>query len=223
MNFNNNVFTLLTEEQAVDNQIDVIKKVGTKCAVSDFAILLGATVDSYYHIDGDKSLKGRTGWWHLSTSAGSWNVSTIARTGVRISNYAGNRSGGIRPVLPYSNISNISNNVVAGGNGLLEVEYGEYPQYAVDVDLSRVLDNLFHAGTLKKTGKTYTTDSIRCGQNSTLFCAQEHIEYEHNGKHYVRTKYINTYSYKLSNGQAYNAGDEVWLEVSPIKWIAYQG
>jgi len=43
-----------------------------------------------------------------------------------------------------------------------------------------------------------------------------------NIKCYVRTKYINTYSYKLSDGRKYREGDTVWLEVSPLKWIVYE-
>ncbi len=48
-------FTFLTEEQIFgSNQIDVIKKRGTKAAISDFSILLGGWV-SDYHIDSDSS------------------------------------------------------------------------------------------------------------------------------------------------------------------------
>lgn len=71
MNFNNNEFTLLSDEQTFGSQqIDVIKKIGRKCAISDFAILLGAYVSSDYHVDGDNSMRGRIGWWYLSSSDG---------------------------------------------------------------------------------------------------------------------------------------------------------
>ena len=222
MNYNNNEFTLLTEEQVFGSQsIDVIKKIGTKCAVSDFAILLGAYVYDDYHVDGDNSMRGRTGWWYLSSSDGDGDVRIIDNAGIRKSNFADKRSGGVRPVLPYSNISNISNNVVTGGNGLLEVEYGEYPQYAVDADLSRILDNLFHVGALRKAGKTYTTDSRSTDEGRIKFSPVEHKEYEYNGKKYVRVKDNPYFSggFTLSNSEKYKDGDYVWVEVSPIKWI----
>lgn len=61
-------FTLLTEEQIFgDNQIDVLKKFGTKCAISDFAILLGGYVDSDFYTSEGETLKNRTGWWWTKT------------------------------------------------------------------------------------------------------------------------------------------------------------
>ena len=44
-------FTFLTEEQIFgSNQIDVIRKRGTKAAITDFSILLGAYVSELMHI-----------------------------------------------------------------------------------------------------------------------------------------------------------------------------
>ena len=220
MNFNNNEFTLLSDEQTFGSQqIDVIDKMGGMCAISDFAIILGAYVSDDYHVDGDRSLKGRTGWWYLSSFDGDGDVRAVNVAGARKRTHAGKRTGAIRPALPYSNISDISPNGVRGREGFLEVEYGEYPQYVVDTSLARTLESNFSAGRIKKTGKTYTTDSRKWNENSSPFRAQEHEEYEYNGKRYIRTKYINTSSYKLSNGKTYNEGNTVWLEVSPLKWI----
>ena len=219
MNFNNNEFTLLSDEQVFGSQkIDVIKKMGGACAISDFAILLGGYVSDYY-VKCDSSLKGRIGWWYLSSSDGNGGVYDYFKDGDRAWTFAGLRSGGVRPVLPYSNISNISSNGVRRREGFFEVEYGEYPQYVVDTSLARTLESNFLSGTIKKTGKTYTTDSRKFDVNSSPFRAYEHEEYEYNGKRYIRIKIPNGLSYRLSNGKKYNEGDTVWLEVSPIKWI----
>lgn len=99
----------------------------------------------------------------------------------------------------------------------MEVEYGEYPQYAVDANLGRTLDREFASGRLKKTGKTYTTDSSRF--NSDSFEARKHHEYEYNGKKYVKVKYIHFECCKLSNGREFYNENEVWVEVAPIKWL----
>ncbi|MBO5183100.1 MAG: hypothetical protein J6B64_01750 [Bacilli bacterium] len=221
MNFNNNEFTLLSDEQTFGSQqIDVIKKMGGKCAISDFAILLGAYVSSDYHVDGDNSMRGRTGWWYLSSSAGDGDVRDVDEDGARNWTYAGKRSGAVRPALPFSNISDISLNGVKGRHGFLEVEYGEYPQYAVDTNLGRILDDSFQAGVLRRTGKTYTTDSRRWNANSERFSPVQHEEFEYNGKRYVRVKSNDTdENFKLSNGVTVHPGMYVWLEVSPIKWI----
>ena len=220
MNFNNNEFTLLSEEQTFGSQqIDVIDKMGGRCAISDFAILLGAYV-SGYHVDGDNSMRGRTGWWYLSSPYYDMDVYDVDIVGTRVWTPAGKRSGAVRPVLPFSNISDISLNGVKGRHGFLEVEYGEYPQYAVDTNLGRILDDSFQAGVLRRTGKTYTTDSRRWNANSERFSPVQHEEFEYNGKLYVRVKSTDTDEYfKLSNGVTVHPGMYVWLEVSPIKWI----
>ena len=221
MNFNNNEFTLLSDEQTFGSQqIDVIKKMGRKCAISDFAILLGAYVSSDYHVDGDNSMRGRTGWWYLSSSDGYGNVRGVNEESNRTYTPAGKRSGAVRPALPFSNISDISMNGVKGRHGFLEVEYGEYPQYAVYTNLGRILDDSFQAGVLRRTGKTYTTDSRRWDANSERFSPVQHEEFEYNGKRYVRVKSNDTdENFKLSNGVTVHPGMYVWLEVSPIKWI----
>ena len=221
MNFGiNSEFTLLSDEQTFgSNKINVIEKLGGKCAISDFAILLGAYVSDDYHVDDDNSLKGRTGWWYLSSSDGAGDVRVVYKDGARICTCAGKRSGAVRPALPYSNISDISPNGVRGRSGFLEVEYGEYPQYAVDSNLGRTLDSEFSAGRLRKTGKTYTTDSRRWNANSEKFSPVEHEEYEYNGKRYVRVKSNDTNeNFKLTNGVTTHPGDYFWLEVSPIVW-----
>ena len=222
MNFNiNSDFTLLSDDQTLGSpKIDIIRQMGGKCAISDFAILLGAYVSSDYHVDGDSSLKGRTGWWYLSSSDGTGEVRAVAEAGDRNWTYAGKRSGAVRPVLPYSNISDISPNGVRGRSGFLEVEYGEYPQYVVDTSLGRTLDSEFSAGRLRKTGKTYTTDSRRWNARSEKFNPIEHEEFEYNGKRYVRVKSNDTgVNVKLTNGATAHPGDYFWLEVSPITWL----
>ena len=50
-------FTFLTEEQCFgDEQLDILKKRGTKSAITDFSVLLGGYIDDDYHIDSDSSL-----------------------------------------------------------------------------------------------------------------------------------------------------------------------
>ena len=220
MNFNNKEFTLLSYEQTFGrSKIDVIERLGGKCAISDFAILLGSHTYDDYYIDDDSSLKGRASDWYLSSSDGQGDMYEVSYYGRKDMNFAGERTSAVRPALPYSNISDISSNVVRGRSGLLEVEYGEYPQYAVDSRLGRTLDDEFSAGRLKRTGKTYTTDSREWDENFEKFSPIEHEEFEYSGKKYVRIK-TNFYESenKLSNGVDVKQGDIVWLEVSPIIW-----
>ncbi len=63
-----NNFTFLTGDQYFDNQISIIKKRGTKAAVTDFAILLGAYVSDNYYVDNsNQTLADRTGWYWTSS------------------------------------------------------------------------------------------------------------------------------------------------------------
>lgn len=62
-----NNFTFLTEEQLFgNNALSIIKKRGTKAALTDFSILLGGYVGDYY-LDGSSSLKDRTGYYWTKT------------------------------------------------------------------------------------------------------------------------------------------------------------
>ena len=76
-------FTFLTEEQIFgSNQIDVIKKRGTKAAISDFSVLLGGWV-SDYHVDSDSSLKGRTGYYWTKSDDGDNDARAVCAYGDR--------------------------------------------------------------------------------------------------------------------------------------------
>ena len=72
-------FTFLTEEQCYedDKKLDILEKRGPKAAVTDFAILLGASVDDYNHIDNDSSLEGRTGWYWTKSNTGASYVCVV--------------------------------------------------------------------------------------------------------------------------------------------------
>ena len=210
-----NEFTLLKKEQTFGKKrINVIKKIGTRCAITDFAILLGGYVSEHQTLNDDTSIKGRTGAWYLSYDSVD-SVDAVEPNGIALSIAPNFPDCGIRPILSHFNINDISSNVVSGKSGLLEVTYGEYPQYAVDVDLENILDAAFSNGRLLKTGKAYTTNSF--DDSSDQFNPTYHEEYAYNGKRYVRVKNQNK-KVKLSNNIIIEHNDYVWVEVSPITW-----
>ena len=223
MNLINNEFTLLSYYQI--NNYSIFAKIGRECAVSDFAIMLGAMVSSKWHTLGDdKSLKGRTCWWALKDSYDNTDVLAISYSGNISHLYTNERRFGIRPILPFSDIDDISNDLLIEKNGVYEVEYGEYPQYAADQNLQVTLEEAFQNGMIGKTGKTYTTDSVAWfDSDDKSFTPQEHIEYEYNGKRYVRVMAKEIFDFKLSNDVVYRGENDVaWIEVSPIKWYVDQ-
>lgn len=136
------------------------------------------------------------------------------------------RREGARPVLLFSSIDSITANGEKGKrarDGILEVEYGYYPQKAVSKDMQEILEGEYKGGRLSKTKNSYTTDSrnVKVNDFSEKFLlAKKHEEYEYNGKRYVRVEANSSYDeFTLSNGERYKNGDKVWVEVQPVKWI----
>ena len=218
-------FTFLTEEQYFgDDKLDILEKRGTKAAITDFSILLGAYV-SDYHIDNDSSLKGRTGWYWTKSDDGYNEVRVFYGDGGRGYDDVYGRDNGARPALPFSEVSSIPTNGESGKrarDGVLEVEYGYYPQKAVSRDMQERLERAYRSGNISKTRNNYTTDSVAYDEYDTSFQPQTHQEYEYNGKRYVRVKansYYDGGDFTLSNGEQYRDGDDVWVEVLPVKWL----
>ena len=135
------------------------------------------------------------------------------------------RDCGARPALPFSSIGSIPTNGESGKrarDGILEVEYGYYPQKAVSKDMQEKLERAFQRRSLTRTGKNYTTDSREYDAYSEKFSPKQHEEFQLDGKRYVRvqanTRYGNS-TFTLSNGENYSVGDNVWVEVQPVKWL----
>ena len=216
-------FTFLTQEQCFESdKLDILEKRGTKAAITDFSILLGGWVSSY-HVDNDSSLEGRTGYYWTKTDDGESYARVVYVTGDRTYYDVYERNGGARPALPFSSISSIPTNGESGKrarDGILEVEYGYYPQKAVSRDMQERLERAYRSGSISKTRNTYTTDSRKYDAYDEKFLAKQHEEYEYNGKRYVRIEVNSGKSqYTLSNGENYRDGDNVWVEVSPVKWL----
>ena len=74
-------FTFLTEEQYFgSDKLEILEKRGTKAAITDFSILLGAYV-SDYHIDNDNSLEGRTGYYWTKSDDGDNDARVVRGSG----------------------------------------------------------------------------------------------------------------------------------------------
>lgn len=218
-------FTFLTEEQYFgDDKLDILERRGTKAAITDFSILLGAYV-SDYHIDNDSSLEGRTGYYWTKSDDGDNDARVVIAYGIGLSYIVDTRDGGARPALPFSSISSIPTNGESGKrakDGVLEVEYGYYPQKAVSRDMQERLERAYRSGNISKTRNSYTTDSRRYNAYNEKFVPKQHEEYEYNGKRYVRVEANSDFgsnTFTLSNGENYRDGDNVWVEVSPVKWL----
>ena len=222
-------FTFLTEEQCFgEDRLDILEKRGAEAAVTDFSILLGADFSDYYNnnIYNDSSLEGRPGYYWTKSDDGDNDVLVVGVLGRRCEYGVYARDAGVRPALPFSSSSSIPTNGESGKrarDGILEVEYGYYPQKAVVKNMQEKLEKAYKSGTISKTKNSYTTDSRKYNAYYEKFLAKQHEEYEYNGKRYVRVEAnfldFEADEFQLSNGESYRNGDNVWVEVQPVKWL----
>ena len=219
--------TFLTQEQCfTSDKLDILEKRGTRAAITDFSILLGGYV-SDWRIDSDDSLEGRTGYYWTRSDDGDNEARVVSVDGFGDDRNVHLRNGGARPALPFLSISSIPTNGVSGApkrarDGVLEVEYGYYPQKAVSMDMQQKLERAFQRRSLTKTGKKYTTDSRKYDAYDEKFSPIQHEEYQLDGKRYVRVEANSDFGggeFTLSNGEEYRNGDPVWVEVLPVKWL----
>ena len=185
--------------------------------------MLGGYVSDTYHYNKSSSLEDRTGSYWTKSDDDDGDAYNVENTDSVSGYLVFRRDDGARPAIPYSSISSVVLNRTMV-DGILEVEYGEYPQRVAPKELQNILEFAYNynQSSIRKTGKTYTTDSRKNDEVDEKFKVQIIDEYLFSdGKRYVRVK-SNQYFYKeftLSNGEKYKEGDYVWVEVMPIKWL----
>lgn len=233
-------FDFLTKKEVLgSSRLSIFKKRGIIAEITDFAIALGSYVEN---LDlSDENIECDLN--DLSFRAGNYWLSGIsANYGFHI-NAGGysyscelSESHGFRPIVPFSEIENICSCKKRCKDGVLIVEFGEYPQMAAFSDLQNELENLFNKSqsnfkqdeVLHETGKTYSLKLKREDPNLSKYSNSTFIEYEYKGKKYVRVKFkfYRSDDYfsgdgpvYLSNYVKYSEGDYVWIEVQPIEWL----
>lgn len=218
-------FTFLSTDEIFDNPIGIIEKRGTKAAISDFSILRGGYVSDSYKIDGGSTLGDRSGYYWTTTQYSDSFARVVNDYGNRIWSSTNKRRDGCRPALKFSSIDSILANAVSintASDGIKEVEYGYYPQNAVEKMMQDILESGYNNGLLKQTGNKYTVDEVAYDDYSASFSGVDIEEYEYNGDRYVRVLVNSCYDgnkFTLSNGESYKDGDYVWVKVEPIKWL----
>ena len=201
-----------------DKEIDVIKRNGYTATPTDFAILLGLD-DMNVSYENIGLLRKRTcPWWSSETNGYGLivgkhgDLKSLSKGKKRYRNF---RFFGVRPTIyNFSEFLNIDDDIS-------EIEYGEYPQYAVNEELQKKLEHLYTMDELKLTGKEYTVDSAGPYSSTFAFIPERLDEYEYKGRKFVRVRARKNAT--LSNGMDVTANSDfpqyVWVEVTPIKWL----
>ncbi len=217
--------TLLTVGQIFgdgnEKQLEVLKKYGTRMAVTDLCILTGCSYDSDT-IDEDKSLTGRTGWYFTKSYDTANGIYSINSDGKSEFDLFYSRDTVIRPVINSSSIfSRVCLNKRNGYNETYEVEFGEYPQYVASESMQKKLAKQLKK-YMSKTGRTYTFDATSYDDYVHSFNPITYEEYEYQGKKYIRVKanlITKSAQFQLQNGIICKNEDYVWVEVSPVVWL----
>ncbi len=228
--------TLLEEDQVkAPHILSVLSTYGLKAPITDLAILtdipsIHRSAQSFYVKD-DKTLFGRCGSYFLKTLS---NDGTDNRNNyIYYINASGEqarrgcsgtiRMHGIRPVLVAQKSFVSSLEKKNGYKDLLEVSFGEYPQY-VEQDREKVqrLNNLFQEHKLKRTGKTYTFDDTPYYGFCYDFFTRTILEYELDGNKYIpyiKTRNVSYPYVSLTNKEEIKLGETYWIKVKPITWL----
>lgn len=190
--------TLLGREDIYSSKkIDTIYRENGKCTVSDYAIVRGC----YAHEEENSNC----GNWLLRSNDFNGKASYIDSHGNITWMSPNKKIGGIRPVLK-------------GDFSFSEdqIEYGEYPQKAVDNQTAQMLfKRISH---LKETGKEYVVDYVY-DSTTNSYTEKTAKEYSFYGKKYVYVPYKNDYRIRLTNDNHYQKDIMLWIEVCPISWI----
>lgn len=211
------------------HQLYILKVRGTRAAITDYAIISGGYVlDSEgdfnfkeYYIYGSLSLENRIGSYWTKTGDGDLDTYFIGHSGKYYSCSGDSRNIGVRPILHFSSIYDIYSKTTRNFDNILEMEYGEYPQKAASKELQKTLEELYQQKSLMITSKKYTRDETAYNNYNQEFQKEEQEEYWYNGKKYARVRVNSCYDGKkiiLSNGEKYQNGEYVWIEVEPIIW-----
>ena len=203
-------FTFLTEHECY--QLDVLKKCGLSAEITDFSILLGGYVP--------KRNENNTNIGVWITKGVLYGLDYEAKVMEECS-FADflDRTFSARPAIAYSKIVNKISNIKVS-DGIIEVEYGWYPQTVLNFEDSLLLEEELKLGNLKTTGKTYTTDSTFYFNRWSGFTSAEYIEYAYEGNKYVRfIANENSEGGALSDGRKIKKGEAYWVKVEPIVWL----
>ena len=237
-----------------DKKLEVLKKRGLKTKLTDFAILLrsfdirlkGGYDDSYITSSIDYFYYGKNFHYYVKkaysnyyerVNMGPGRYSSPPNDGLVFPNAICN----VRPLLHFSSIMDVPTNggkINRMSDGILEVEYGYYPQNAVSEKLMAELEYAYKNDDLKKTGNSYDiyvqTDELLKKKFYELDkkiynpveyekCMQEYYTQIDEAMEKMITKKLDEYEY---NGKKYvkvivpyGNHETKWFEVLPVKWL----
>jgi len=227
-------FDFLRKKQLTGlGKLSIFKKKGIQAVATDFTIARGNKVYPYIPDDDSNDLQNlgkRFGtYWSRTLSFDFPSIYVVTGQGYIDTYLQSNLCTGCRLVLRFSTIEKFCSNKHIDADGVLTVEFGEYPQTAGSKCVQDMLFLRRYQKNLQETGKSF---SIAHSYNNidlkNMKKGSSFTEYYLDGKKYILLNvsgYSNpldskgeTTSVYLSNGMKYKNGAAVWIEVQPIRW-----
>lgn len=211
----------MTKVKGKENQLlSVFEKLGTKYAVSPLATVLGAFTSYDYHVEGNNTLEGRTGWIWSASRYDDVTFMIVDSPGGKHLQYDCYRRGATVLASSYSSESDIPSNAVRGKDGILRFEEGELQTKPISVETIESFKGKVNGGKLKETGKVYSFDSRKCNENDSSFKSREIKEYiDESGRKFAFIECLDSNNATLPNVGGIKQGNIICLEVAPVMHI----
>lgn len=200
--------TFLKKNQLYGKEkLDVFKGIGAKAAITDFAIIMGGYVSSDYYVQKTNKLEDRTGYYWTQTGDDEHNVYIVNEDGDYHLANPDFFPCGCRIALnleeEWEDFFSLNNFNMEEN----EIEYGYYPQISVFKEMQQELEEALEKKTISQYQNIYTTPF------------DQSCVYGYKGKKYIRLELKSCDMVLLSNHEIYQKGDNIWIEVLPVKWL----
>lgn len=213
--------TLLTEEETISHKkLKIFQKVGLQAEITDFAVATGGLKRE--NIKHQKLISQYGRYWIIPEKVNFDETAKVVDT-YGFQNYAPvfSKNVSIRLVASYKSIEELKQyKLQEREDGILEIEYGFYPQTIAPRILKKEIQKDYEKNLLEKTNNVYTIDSRKLNEFKP-FNAITLEEYKKDNYYFVRVPVNSSYNIpvKFTNQLEYSNGDYIWIMVDPIKWL----
>lgn len=213
--------TLLTEKETISpNKLKIFRKIGLEAEITDFGVATGGLKREKQKHHKLISQNGR--YWIIPEKVNFEETAKVIDS-FGFQNYAPvfARNVSIRLTMSYKSIEELKQyKLQEQENGLLEIEYGFYPQTIAPKVLRKEVQRDYEKDILKKSNNVYTIDS-RKFNDFKPFNPITLEEYTKDNCYFVRVPVNTSFNYpiRFTNQLEYANGDFIWILVEPIKWL----
>ncbi len=210
--------TLPSDDQIMLNKLSIIEKHGAFCSGTDLVALTGGSVGNY----NDRTTKYWTSTIYRFSSSVCEPIYISDTWAYAFNEFPQNKIPAIRPLLlPFVGMEEVLKKGYRDDLGVLNVNYGSYPQYAVSENENDELEKRYQEGSLVPTGKTYTINkNIGSDTYLELIQMEEYTKLDQRkDEKYIRFCAPRSFPVHLTLGRVIAKGQIYYLKVEPVTWL----